>query len=405
MITASQTSLLEPLTQTIPEDNPGSKAASSQSKELKRLKAENTQLREKLSFAQQNLKVFEDIRGFLTSTKDEKYDSRKIKLFRAKLAKQERLIAFLTEALETQKSLRFDVEGTIAKMQKALKSHPNLEESIHALQLILDETKKVLGDSERKCRVAFAQLVGYGRADIVLNSYSENFDWKVQIDLTPEKLFQVEEKLQSLLNSFVSDDPITLSTKVREAAEALLVLGLALPNRAPRQESELLSPAQIKELTAIVPHAEGKAQLRRFIQQVETTLGRHELNMRLRQNELELYRKKLGVMEAHLPDLSAYVTKKSTQLAERMQKDIVTPLDDLLNVLNGSGESIAPETQLMAIFTMYGPKMYKSAIEMISTERKNEELQTSLAFFEAEYRAKKEQLEKELAAMEHARSS
>lgn len=402
VLTGSQTSLLEPLAQTIPEDT-GAKTASSQSKELKRLKQENAQLRDKLAFAQQNLKVYEDIRSFLTSAKDEKYDSRKMKLFRAKLAKQERLIAFLTEALETQKSLRFEVEATIGKMQKAIKSHPNPEESIHALQLILDETKRVFADAERKCRVAFAQLVGYGRADLVLNSYSENFEWKVQIDLTPDRLFHVEEKLQSLFNSFVSDDPITLSTKVREAAEALLVLGLSLPSREVKEDNDLLSPRQIKDLTAVASHAEGRAQLRRFVQQVETTLGRHDLDMRLRQNELDLYRKKLGVMEAHLPELSAYVTKKSAQLAERLQREIVTPLDDLLNILNGSGESISPDTQLMAVFTLYGPKMYKNATELISTDKKSEELQTSLALFEAEYKAKKEQLEKELS--EHARNS
>ena len=407
VISASQSSL-DPLARVIPEDSsqlsPSGKAASSQSKELKRLKQENAQLRDKLTFAQQNLKVYEDIRNFLATTKDEKYDSRKVKLFRAKLLKQERLIGFLTEALETQKSLRFEAENTIYKMQKAIKSNPNPEESIHALQLILDETKQHLTDAERKCRVAFAQLVGYGRADLVLNSYSENFEWKVQIDLTPEKVFQVEEKLQNLFNSFVSDDPITLSTKVREAAEALLVLGLSLPSRETKDENDLLSPRRIKDLTAVAGSSDGRAQVRRFVQQVETAIGRHELEVRLRQNELDLYRKKLAVMEAHLPDLSAFVSKRSVLLSDKIQKEFVTPLDDLLNIVSGSGESIAPETQLMTLFKLYGPKMYKSATEMTNPEKKNDELASNLAFFESEFQAKKEQLEKELEMMEQDRT-
>lgn len=58
----------------------------------------------------------------------------------------------------------------------------------------------------------------------------------------------------------------------------------------------------------------------------------------------------------------------------------------------------------MAVFNIYGPKMYKSANEMTSSEKKNEELTGNLAFFESEFRAKKEQLEKELEKLERDRT-
>ena len=182
------------------------------------------------------------------------------------------------------------MEGLIGKMHKAMSSNPNPEESIHSLQLILGDVKKTLNSTERNCRVAFAQLVGYEKADMLLSNYTEMFEWKVQLDLTPLVVFQVEEKLQNLLNSFVTENPMLISTKVRGGRGLDLILGLSLPHRERKEEDDIPSPRRVKHLLSAAGTSEGKATIRSFVQQMETELRRHELEVRLRQNELDLYR-------------------------------------------------------------------------------------------------------------------
>ena len=64
------------------------------------------------------------------------------------------------------------------------------------------------------------------------------------------------------------------------------------------------------------------------------------------------------------------MTRRSLALSEKLQQEFVGPLDDLLNILSASGESIAPETQLYAVFKLTGPKMYQCVGHDLNREEK-----------------------------------
>lgn len=78
-------------------------------KENHRLTQENARLQEYIQRLEEDLRHKDEFAAILSAISDQKPDSRRTALFKAKIVKQERLVSMLQAALEAQKHLYFEV--------------------------------------------------------------------------------------------------------------------------------------------------------------------------------------------------------------------------------------------------------------------------------------------------------
>lgn len=140
------------------------KESSSLFKENQRLKAENARLQESMSKMQEELQSRDVFAQTLSNIDTERYDTRRLAMYRAKTFKQERMVVtkqieLLTTALESQKGLYFEIDTLIRSILEISKRTEKAEENLVSITCLVSASKKKLREVEKNIKIAYSQLI------------------------------------------------------------------------------------------------------------------------------------------------------------------------------------------------------------------------------------------------------
>lgn len=128
-------------------------------KENLKLKNENICLIEVIKRAREEITYKDEFLSVINLISEENFDERKLLLYKAKMRKQDRLIMLLQAALDSQKSLSFEIENMVSKIYLMIKHSERHEETLLSISTLIKSARKKQQSIHKDTKVAYTQYL------------------------------------------------------------------------------------------------------------------------------------------------------------------------------------------------------------------------------------------------------
>jgi hypothetical protein len=279
-------------------------------KEIQRLKSENLKLVHEIGSLKDELRRKDEFQAVFNNLNEEKYDLRRMLLYKAKVAKQDRIVIekqiyLMQTALDAQRALYFQMENIIGGILKLLKNTERPEQVIHSISSIIKSASKMLKDAESSSQVAYSQLLSSRKVSECVEIDSSNFpDWKSSVKISGQEIFDVEITLSDLLSCLLTAGNPGIVGKIRDACSKLLKLGIQLPLYAPEPENDVFDN-EAKKIIILSVKASSKNEVKEIISKLSSERKKIKIEKELLEKELASKGNEIEMLELAFKNLKA----------------------------------------------------------------------------------------------------
>ncbi|OMJ91557.1 hypothetical protein SteCoe_5807 [Stentor coeruleus] len=338
---------------TIRDDSPQS---GSNYKEIQRLRIENSKLLTELASAKEELKLKEEFATVFNKFIDDKYDQRRMNMYKAKVQKQDRIIFLMQTALDAQRTLYFEMENILGGIAKLLKNTERPDQTIISIGSILKSSRKLLRDAESSSQIAYSQLLSSRKiGDLVEIDYSSFPDWKSSVKISGIEIFDLEICLSDLLGVLLTPGSPGLIGKVRDSCAKLLKLGIQLPMTNSINLEQDFFDNEAKKLILMSVKTSAKNEVKEIINKLCAERKNIRVEKDMMEKDIESKLQEINDLDKALRELKKSIDDKLTTLNINFESNLYKPFDDVWNVFKNIDQS--GSAQLFIVFKMHAEKM------------------------------------------------
>ena len=345
------------------EDSP---KGGSNYKEIQRLRSENKKLTSEVQNLQEELIKKEEFSQVLSTFAEEKYDSRRLCMYKAKVIKQERLVTaiqifLMQSALDSQRALFFEMENILGGISKALSGNQP-DQSVIVISSIVKSSRKILKDAEMSSKIAYAQLLSSTKVSDRIEIDKASFpDWKSSIKLSGKDILELEISLSDLLACILAQNQSGLAGKIRDCSTKLLNLGIQLPlNMENKKDMALDSDARKLIMNNIKSSV--KDQVKDVLSKLFTEKKNGNVEKNLILKELESKTVDISMLDQSIQELKKDIQDKTDKIKSMFEANLLKPFDDIWTVYENSDQQSL--LQFYSVFKLHANKI-KSFIKFL----------------------------------------
>jgi hypothetical protein len=340
------------------KDDPTNSA--SNFKEIQRLRKENQKLDSELISLKEELQRKEEFAAVFTKFGDDRFDLRRMNMYKAKVAKQERIVnpkqIFLMQtALDAQRALYFEMENIIGGIGKLLKNTERPEQTVLSIGSVIKPALKMLRDAESSAQVAYSQLLTSRKIADTVEIVPSGFpEWKTAVKVSGQEIYELEVCLSQLFLEIVQLSNTQAVGKVREACSKLLRLGIQLPLTNTTETGDFFD-SEAKKLILLSAKSANKNEVKEIVMKLINERKKIKLEKELMEKEIECKFKEISELEMGIRELKKDIEGKCFALRGEFESNLMKPFDDVWKVFQNIEQSSA--VQLYVVFKMHAGKM------------------------------------------------